>query len=88
MIGLLMFSTALVLLLVGFPVAFTFGGVAVFFWRSNRRGINFCDDAAPHLVGDEQYHPDGYPSFYLHGTCLTKIEAGRTVAGVDGISFW
>ncbi len=31
MIGLLMFAAALLLLLVGFPVAFTFGGVAVFF---------------------------------------------------------
>lgn len=31
MIGLTMFAAALVLLLVGFPVAFTFGGVAVFF---------------------------------------------------------
>jgi len=31
MIGLVMFGAALVMLLVGFPVAFTFGGVAVFF---------------------------------------------------------
>jgi tripartite ATP-independent transporter DctM subunit len=31
MIGLVMFSTALAMLLLGFPVAFTFGGVAVFF---------------------------------------------------------
>ena len=31
MIGLVMFVVALLLLLVGFPVAFTFGGVAVFF---------------------------------------------------------
>ncbi len=31
MIGLVMFAVALTLLLVGFPVAFTFGGVAVFF---------------------------------------------------------
>ena len=31
MIGLVMFGAALALLLVGFPVAFTFGGVAVFF---------------------------------------------------------
>jgi len=31
MIGIIMFITALVLLLAGFPVAFTFGGVAVFF---------------------------------------------------------
>ncbi|MCK4506998.1 MAG: TRAP transporter large permease subunit, partial [Desulfuromonadales bacterium] len=31
MIGLVMFGVALVLLLIGFPVAFTFGGVAVFF---------------------------------------------------------
>jgi TRAP-type mannitol/chloroaromatic compound transport system permease large subunit len=31
MIGLVMFAVALLLLLVGFPVAFTFGGVAVFF---------------------------------------------------------
>jgi len=31
MIGLIMFITALALLLLGFPVAFTFGGVAVFF---------------------------------------------------------
>ena len=31
MIGLIMFAVALLLLLVGFPVAFTFGGVAVFF---------------------------------------------------------
>lgn len=31
MIGLIMFGVALVMLLVGFPVAFTFGGVAVFF---------------------------------------------------------
>nr|VFJ59600.1 MAG: TRAP transporter, DctM subunit [Candidatus Kentron sp. DK] len=31
MIGITMFVTALVLLLAGFPVAFTFGGVAVFF---------------------------------------------------------
>lgn len=31
MIGITMFITALALLLVGFPVAFTFGGVAVFF---------------------------------------------------------
>lgn len=31
MIGLMMFGVALLLLLVGFPVAFTFGGVAVFF---------------------------------------------------------
>jgi len=31
MIGILMFLTALLLLLVGFPVAFTFGGTAVFF---------------------------------------------------------
>jgi len=31
MIGLVMFATALALLLLGFPVAFTFGGVAVFF---------------------------------------------------------
>jgi len=31
MIGLVMFGVALVLLLVGFPVAFTFGGVAVMF---------------------------------------------------------
>jgi len=31
MIGLVMFGTALILLLLGFPVAFTFGGVAVFF---------------------------------------------------------
>ncbi|ORJ61244.1 TRAP transporter large permease [Geothermobacter hydrogeniphilus] len=31
MIGIIMFAAALVLLLVGFPVAFTFGSVAVFF---------------------------------------------------------
>jgi len=31
MIGLIMFTTALAMLLLGFPVAFTFGGVAVFF---------------------------------------------------------
>ena len=31
MIGLIMFGVALAMLLVGFPVAFTFGGVAVFF---------------------------------------------------------
>ncbi|MBN2645619.1 MAG: TRAP transporter large permease subunit [Desulfuromonadaceae bacterium] len=31
MIGIVMFIVALILLLVGFPVAFTFGGVAVFF---------------------------------------------------------
>jgi len=31
MIGLVMFSVALAMLLLGFPVAFTFGGVAVFF---------------------------------------------------------
>ncbi len=31
MIGLIMFGVALVMLLAGFPVAFTFGGVAVFF---------------------------------------------------------
>jgi TRAP-type mannitol/chloroaromatic compound transport system permease large subunit len=31
MIGLIMFGVALLLLLLGFPVAFTFGGVAVFF---------------------------------------------------------
>jgi len=31
MIGLVMFAAALLMLLVGFPVAFTFGGVAVFF---------------------------------------------------------
>jgi tripartite ATP-independent transporter DctM subunit len=31
MIGLVMFGAALIMLLVGFPVAFTFGGVAVFF---------------------------------------------------------
>ncbi len=31
MIGLIMFATALILLLVGFPVAFTFAGVAVIF---------------------------------------------------------
>ncbi len=31
MIGLIMFVTALAMLLLGFPVAFTFGGVAVFF---------------------------------------------------------
>jgi tripartite ATP-independent transporter DctM subunit len=31
MIGLLMFITALIMLLAGFPVAFTFGGAAVFF---------------------------------------------------------
>ena len=31
MIGLVMFGVALVMLLLGFPVAFTFGGVAVFF---------------------------------------------------------
>jgi tripartite ATP-independent transporter DctM subunit len=31
MIGLLMFLTALIMLLAGFPVAFTFGGAAVFF---------------------------------------------------------
>ncbi len=31
MIGLIMFAVALVMLLAGFPVAFTFGGVAVFF---------------------------------------------------------
>jgi TRAP-type mannitol/chloroaromatic compound transport system permease large subunit len=31
MIGLIMFGAALLLLLLGFPVAFTFGGVAVFF---------------------------------------------------------
>ena len=31
MIGLIMFAVALLLLLAGFPVAFTFGGVAVFF---------------------------------------------------------
>ena len=31
MIGLLMFAAALIMLLVGFPVAFTFGGVALFF---------------------------------------------------------
>ncbi len=31
MIGLIMFGTTLMLLLVGFPVAFTFAGVAVIF---------------------------------------------------------
>jgi tripartite ATP-independent transporter DctM subunit len=31
MVGLIMFGVALVMLLVGFPVAFTFGGIAVFF---------------------------------------------------------
>ncbi|MGB5199264.1 MAG: TRAP transporter large permease subunit, partial [Sedimenticolaceae bacterium] len=31
MIGVIMFFTALMLLLLGFPVAFTFGGVAVIF---------------------------------------------------------
>jgi TRAP-type mannitol/chloroaromatic compound transport system permease large subunit len=31
MIGLVMFGTTLLLLMVGFPVAFTFAGVAVIF---------------------------------------------------------
>jgi len=31
MIGLLMFVTGLIMLLIGFPVAFTFGAVSVFF---------------------------------------------------------
>ncbi|MCL1480171.1 MAG: TRAP transporter large permease subunit [Marinobacter sp.] len=31
MIGMIMFAVALVMLMVGFPVAFTFGGVALFF---------------------------------------------------------
>jgi TRAP-type mannitol/chloroaromatic compound transport system permease large subunit len=31
MTGLIMFAVALVMLLIGFPVAFTFGGIAVFF---------------------------------------------------------
>lgn len=31
MIGLIMFGAALILLMLGFPVAFTFGGVALFF---------------------------------------------------------
>ena len=31
MIGLVMFGVALAMLLCGFPVAFTFGGIAVFF---------------------------------------------------------
>jgi TRAP-type mannitol/chloroaromatic compound transport system permease large subunit len=30
MMGLVMFAVALLMLLAGFPVAFTFGGVAVF----------------------------------------------------------
>ncbi len=38
MIGLAMFATALVLLLIGFPVAFTFGGAAV---------ISACCQKAP-----------------------------------------
>ena len=31
MIGMIMFGAALLLLMLGFPVAFTFGGVALFF---------------------------------------------------------
>ncbi|MFT6352269.1 MAG: TRAP-type mannitol/chloroaromatic compound transport system permease large subunit, partial [Neptuniibacter pectenicola] len=31
MIGIVMFAVALLMLLVGFPVAFTFGGVALLF---------------------------------------------------------
>ena len=31
MIGIIMFAVALLMLLVGFPVAFTFGGVALIF---------------------------------------------------------
>lgn len=69
MIGLIMFLVTLILLMVGFPVAFTFAGMAVIFGVLTQ-GVDLFAFAA-------KYDFNGSAFVYFHGYCLAKNQTRR-----------
>ena len=75
MIGIVMFFVALFALLLGFPVAFTFGGIALIFgvWAE---GIEmFAFHAISNSIDHGKYGTDGRSIIRFHGACSAKDQA-------------
>ena len=88
MIGLIMFGVALLLLLVGFPVAFTFGGVAVFFGLLAEGPEIFA--LMPHRIWSIMNNTIlmAIPLFIFMGIVLQKSNlAERLLESCDFVSF-
>ncbi|MBF0446734.1 MAG: TRAP transporter large permease subunit [Magnetococcales bacterium] len=87
MIGLIMFITALLLLLLGFPVAFTFGGVAVFFGLFSE-GIGLFD-MMPHRIWSIMNNTIlmAIPLFIFMGIILQKSKLAERLLESMGFLF-
>ncbi len=87
MIGLLMFLTALLLLLVGFPVAFTFGGVAVFFGLAAEGSSIFA--MMPHRIWSVMNNTIlmAIPLFIFMGIVLQKSKLAERLLESMGFLF-
>uniref|UniRef100_UPI003F58E0E4 TRAP transporter large permease subunit n=1 Tax=Vibrio cholerae TaxID=666 RepID=UPI003F58E0E4 len=84
MIGIVMFFVALFALLLGFPVAFTFGGIALIFgvWAE---GIEmFAFHALPHSIDHGKHRVNGGAAVCVYGFGATKNQAGGAAIRVDG----
>ncbi len=87
MIGLSMFLTALLLLLVGFPVAFTFGGVAVFFGLATEGASMFA--MMPHRIWSVMNNTIlmAIPLFIFMGIVLQKSKLAERLLESMGFLF-
>ena len=87
MIGLLMFLTALLMLLVGFPVAFTFGGVAVFFGLATEGASIFS--MMPHRIWSVMNNTIlmAIPLFIFMGIVLQKSKLAERLLESMGFLF-
>ena len=87
MVGLLMFLTALLLLLVGFPVAFTFGGVAVFFGLATEGASIFA--MMPHRIWSVMNNTIlmAIPLFIFMGIVLQKSKLAERLLESMGFLF-
>lgn len=87
MIGIVMFFVALFALLLGFPVAFTFGGIALIFgvWAEGMDMFAFMPYRIQSIM--ENTVLMAVPLFVFMGLVLQN-EASRAAAGIDGASVW
>ncbi|MCD6533773.1 MAG: TRAP transporter large permease subunit [Deltaproteobacteria bacterium] len=87
MIGLSMFLTALLMLLVGFPVAFTFGGVAVFFGLATEGASIFS--MMPHRIWSVMNNTIlmAIPLFIFMGIVLQKSKLAERLLESMGFLF-
>ena len=80
----IMFLVLTILLLIGFPVAFTLMGTALLFGLIGF-GWGFFNPFTPsYLGGHDQLHPPGGPAVHFHGSDARAFEARRGPPGNDG----